>query len=516
MTSNQPSNETSTDTFIDASSLGSAAVRSLRERTPVEKARAVRKQADAQGETHDRYLLAASDDPMVTIAVAPNLTAASRQAPTEQRIAQEAPSETKGASLPRAADSAIARDRQQPDHGREPLPSVSAMTAIVDTDRAGAEMLHSALGPETVVLTSLEALRHHLETNPDDDVVVLSSAVDLYSALALAKSLRVSRPSLGVILLRRRVDTSVLHEALRAGVREVVDERDLGAVTTAVRRARAVGRAMREQSGGAAAQNGRRHGRIVTVFSAKGGCGKTTLATNLGVALAERGQRNVCIVDLDLAFGDVAIALGLRPARTIADAVPLADSIDGPTVISLLTTHSPGVKTLAAPLEPGLADSVPTDLVSRVLVLLREQFDYVVVDTPPAFTEHVLAIFDQTDVLALIATLDIPALKNLNLTLETLRLLNYSPKQWRVVINRADSKVGLLLSEVENSLKIPIVGRIPSSRDVPTSINRGKPIVLEKPRHPVSASIVKFAHDHVAAVTSPNGSWDPDKKRRRR
>lgn len=389
------------------------------------------------------------------------------------------------------------------------------MTAIVDTDRSAAEMLHGALGPETVVLTSLEALRQHLDSNPADDVVVLSSAVDLYSALALAESLRVSRPSLGVILLRRRVDTSVLHDALRAGVREVVDERDLHAITTAVRRARAVGRAMREQSGSAADQDGRRHGRIVTVFSAKGGCGKTTLATNLGVVLAERGQREVCIVDLDLAFGDVAVALGLRPVRTIADAVPLADSIDGPTLSSLLTVHSPGVRTLAAPLEPGLAEQIPTDLVTRVLGLLREQFDYVVVDTPPAFTDHVLAIFDQTDVLALIATLDIPALKNLNLTLETLQLLNYPRERWRVVINRSDSKVGLLLSEVEKSLRIPITGQIPSSRDVPTSINRGKPIVLENARHPVSTSIRTFATHQVApsaSVPAINGS---DRRRRR-
>jgi pilus assembly protein CpaE len=388
------------------------------------------------------------------------------------------------------------------------------MTAIVDANTAAAEMLQAALGPETTVLTSLEALRHHLNANPGDDVVVLSSAVDLYSALALAESLRVTRPSLGVILVRRRVDTSVLQDALRAGVREVVDERDLHAVTAAVRRARALGRAMREQSNGGA-EDGRRHGRIVTVFSAKGGCGKTTLATNLGVALADRGNRDVCIVDLDLAFGDVAVALGLRPVRTIADAVPLADTIDGPTLASLLTAHSPGVKMLAAPLEPGLAESVPTDLVSRVLLLLREQFDYVVVDTPPAFTDHVLAIFDQTDVLALIATLDIPALKNLNLTLHTLQLLNYPRERWRVVINRSDSKVGLLLSEVEDSLRFPLAGRIPSSRDVPTSINRGKPIVLENAKHPVSASIFTFADRHVAPPSSVNGSKGPDKRRRR-
>ncbi len=372
------------------------------------------------------------------------------------------------------------------------------MTAIVDTDRSAAEMLHGALGPETVVLTSLEALRQHLDTNPADDVVVLSSAVDLYSALALAESLRVSRPSLGVILLRRRVDTSVLHDALRAGVREVVDERDLHAITTAVRRARAVGRAMREQSGSAADQDGRRHGRIVTVFSAKGGCGKTTLATNLGVVLAERGQREVCIVDLDLAFGDVAVALGLRPVRTIADAVPLADSIDGPTLSSLLTVHSPGVRTLAAPLEPGLAEQIPTDLVTRVLGLLREQFDYVVVDTPPAFTDHVLAIFDQTDVLALIATLDIPALKNLNLTLETLQLLNYPRERWRVVINRSDSKVGLLLSEVEKSLRIPITGTDPVQSRRPN---------LNQPRqaHRAGECATPGQHVHPHLRDSPGG-----------
>ena len=186
------------------------------------------------------------------------------------------------------------------------------MTAIVDTDRSAAEMLHGALGPETVVLTSLEALRQHLDSNPADDVVVLSSAVDLYSALALAESLRVSRPSLGVVLLRRRVDTSVLHDASVPGSGRWSTS-VISMPSTAVRRARAVGRAMREQSGSAADQDGRRHGRIVTVFSAKGGCGKTTLATNLGVVLAERGQREVCIVDLDLAFGTLRSPSGFDP-----------------------------------------------------------------------------------------------------------------------------------------------------------------------------------------------------------
>jgi pilus assembly protein CpaE len=126
-------------------------------------------------------------------------------------------------------------------------------------------------------------------------------------------------------------------------------------------------------------------------------------------------------------------------------------------------------------------------------------FQYVVVDTPPAFTDHVLAAFDESDVLALLATLDIPALKNLKLTLETLDLLNYPREKWRVVLNRADSKVGLAFSEVEKTLRVPIAAEIPSSRDVPAAVNRGVPIVLDSPAHPVSMAIKRFAERQVLA-----------------
>ena len=148
--------------------------------------------------------------------------------------------------------------------------------------------------------------------------------VDQSAAFRLAEQLRVTRPALGVILVRRRVDTGLLAEALRAGVREVVDERDLAGLHAAVRRTKGLAAAMREQAPGGGTPGGPR-GRIITVFSAKGGCGKTTLATNLAAALADRGRREVCLVDLDLAFGDVAIALQLFPAHTIADAVPLGE-----------------------------------------------------------------------------------------------------------------------------------------------------------------------------------------------
>ena len=374
------------------------------------------------------------------------------------------------------------------------------MTAIVDLDPTTAETLRAAMGPESQILPTLDALRRHLETHFAEDAVVLGPTVDLGSAMSLAESMRVIRPSLAVILVRRRVDTSVLTEALRSGVFEVVEERDLAGLNSSVRRARELARRLRDTVPGATASEGSHsRGRLITVFSAKGGCGKTTLATNLAAALADHGRREVCLVDLDLAFGDVAIAMQLFPAHTIADAVPLADSLDESAVASLLTPHSPGLTTLVAPIEPGTAESIPATLVSTVLDLLKQQFDFVVVDTPPAFDDHVLAAFDQSDLVALLATLDIPALKNLKLTLETLDLLNYPRDRWRLVLNRADSKVGLAVSEVEKTLKAPISVQIPSSRDVPASINRGVPIVLDDPKHPVSLAIKAFAENDVAA-----------------
>jgi pilus assembly protein CpaE len=389
------------------------------------------------------------------------------------------------------------------------------MTVVVDNDTDNAHTLANAIVGGATTLPSLDHLRRHLDENPRENVVVLGVTVDAGAAFNFARSARVTNSALGVILVRRRLDTSTLAEALRSGVREVVTDRELSALSDAVRRANEVGRQIRQQVEGASEEGDDvPRGRLVTIFSAKGGCGKTTIATNLAVALADRGRREVCLVDLDLAFGDVAIALQLFPAHTIADAVGLAGSLDEAGLASLLTPHSPGLTTLVAPLEPGAAEGIPASLVADILRILKGMFDYVVVDTPPAFTDHVLAAFDASEVLGLLATLDVPALKNLKLTLETLDLLNYPRDKWRVILNRADAKVGLALHDVEATLSAAITAQIPSSRNVPASINRGVPIVLDDPNHPVSLAIKQLAEQHVASV--PAAGSIPDSLRRDR
>jgi len=379
------------------------------------------------------------------------------------------------------------------------------MTTICDHDPGIVAALQSAIGEATLV-GGLDQLRHHLDARPDEDTVVVGPTVDLTEAIRLSDTMRVVRPTLGVVLVRHRIDTGLLAEAIRAGVREVVDERDLAGLHTAVLRSGDLSAALRQQQTPGSARPVQPRGRIVTVFSAKGGCGKTTLATNMAAALADRGRREVCLVDLDLAFGDVAISLQLFPAHTIADAVPLGEQLDYTALQGLLTPHSPGLTTLVAPVEPGgREEAVPAGLVAHILGILRAHFDYVVVDTPPAFDDHVLAAFDLSDVVALLATLDIPALKNLKLTLETMELLNFPRERRRIVLNRADSKVGLAIGEVEKSLGTPISVQIPSSRDVPAAINRGVPIVLDDPRHPVSMAIRTFSERQIAGPMSMHG-----------
>jgi pilus assembly protein CpaE len=375
------------------------------------------------------------------------------------------------------------------------------MTAIVEFDPLGAEAIKGALGPDASILPSLDALKSHLEVNLFEDCIVLGPSIDQVDVFSLSEELRVTRPSLGVVMVRRRIDTAVLSDAIRAGVREVVQERDLAGLAIAVRRQREIASRLREQidTGDGAVITGSR-GRVVTVFSAKGGCGKTTLATNLAAAIAESGKGSVALLDLDLAFGDVSIALQLFPSHTIADAVPIGEDLDGPALMSLLTSHRSGLKALVAPMEPSAADTIDITLVIRILDLLREEFDYVIVDSPPALDDNVLAAFDRSDVVALLATLDIPALKNLKLTLETLELISFPRDRLKIVLNRADSKVGLALSEVEKTLRAPIVAQIPSSREVPASTNRGVAIVTDDPKSPVSIAIRAFIDEYIYAT----------------
>jgi pilus assembly protein CpaE len=336
---------------------------------------------------------------------------------------------------------------------------------------------------------SLAGLAAALDADPAERLVVLGPSVPLAEALGWAEAHRISHPALGVLLLRDHVEVEVLTAAIRSGLREVVPAGDGAELRAAAERSLRLSAQLEPGPG----PRDRGAAQVVTVFAGKGGCGKSTVATNLAVTLAAGGRRRVCLVDLDLQFGDVGIMLQLTPERGIADAIAMTGRLDEDGLRSLLTPYRAGVEVLLAPARPAEGDHVTRQLVTELLAQARSAFDYVVVDTPPYFSDQVLAALDGTDRFVLVVTPDLPTLKSIRLTLDMFELLGYPAERRLVLLNRADSEVGLSVSDVERAVGAPMDVLMPSSRDVPVSVNRGVPLVVEKPRHTVSQAIGELA-----------------------
>jgi pilus assembly protein CpaE len=250
---------------------------------------------------------------------------------------------------------------------------------------------------------------------------------------------------------------------------------------------------------------------MIVVLGPKGGTGKTVTTANLAVSLAATGQK-VAIVDLDLQFGDVGLSLGLSPEKTIYDLAKAGGSIDGDKLDAYLAVHSSGVRVLMAPTRPDHAGIIGTEFLRDVYAGLRSTHDYVVVDTPPGFTPEVIASIDSSSHVVVVGMLDSLSLKNTKLGLDTLGLMGYSTDRMRIVLNRADSRVGITHDDVMAVLgKAPDV-MVPSDREISRSVNEGTPIVLSKERSEAAAAFKKLAafYDPTKSV-STNGhrhfSW---------
>ena len=235
-------------------------------------------------------------------------------------------------------------------------------------------------------------------------------------------------------------------------------------------------------------------GKIITVFSTKGGIGKTTIATNLAVALATKTGGTVCVVDADLQFGDVALFLNVLPQATIADLVQDIDHLDEKLLEGYLCSFSRNVKVLPAPFRPEQAETVSGVHLAAILKMLRSMFQYVVVDTTPSFNDAMLAALDAADEVLVICAMDLPTVKNVKMCLEIMESLNYTKEKIKMVLNRADSEGGMDMREVEEALRCDFSATIPSDgKTVVSSVNRGVPFVISNPDTHVAHSVYELA-----------------------
>jgi pilus assembly protein CpaE len=255
---------------------------------------------------------------------------------------------------------------------------------------------------------------------------------------------------------------------------------------------------------GTAVATGVALGPMICILGPKGGSGKTVTATNLTVGLAQKGYSSV-LIDLDLQFGDAGLALGVAPDRTIYDLAKSGGSVDSEKVDAYLVSHESGAKLLLAPTRPDHATVVGVDFLRDVYASLRRSFDYVVVDTPPGFTPEVIASIDSSSHLCLVGMLDSLSLKNTKLGLETLDLMGYDREHVCLVLNRADSRVGIDRDDVA-----AVIGRspdvmVPSDREIARSVNEGTPIVLAHERSEAARAFRELV-DYYSFVPPPEQS----------
>jgi pilus assembly protein CpaE len=364
-------------------------------------------------------------------------------------------------------------------------------------DQADRQLVESALENEASLevvgyADSLDDWRAFLE-QPGDVVIVASFGHDDGVTTMVGHALK-HRPDRPVVIMSEASPNGFLRQAFELGADDVItlpQSAEQVAFTLEKVIARRKGLAV----------PGKASAPLIAVLGPKGGTGKTLIATNLAVALAQR-DANVVLVDLDLQFGDIGLALGLSPEATMYDLMRAGAPFDHEKLDRHLIKHSSGVKVLIAPTRPDQASAVSIDFLRDIYASLRTMCDAVIVDTPPGFTPEVIATIDASSEVCMVGMLDSLSLKNTKLGLETLDLMGYDTERVSLVLNRADSRVGITPDDVST-----IVGRdpdvsIPSDREIPRSINEGTPIVASR-QGSGAAKAFRLLADRYAKAPAP-------------
>jgi pilus assembly protein CpaE len=338
----------------------------------------------------------------------------------------------------------------------------------------------------------IEAVSLAKETEPD--VVVIAIEEPAVRALQTVEAVADLLPQSPVVAYSSIKDPSSIRKAMLAGISDYlvtpVREEDLvnsihGVLAQEERRRARVSGEMEEPVSA---------GTVLTVFGAKGGIGKTTISTNLGTALVQKTGQSAAIVDLDTRFGDVAILMDIPVERSIADLALPEEEINREMLQDCLYTHNTGVTILPAPVRPTDWRSVHAGHIERVVTLLSQTYDYVILDTPGTFNDIVARALELATLVLLVATVDMASLKDTLLAIDMLRSWNFPQEKVKLVINSTNGESSVQPQEVKRMLGREVYWSIPYDRNISTSTQLGMPVVVAKPTSKASESLVEMAH----------------------
>jgi len=331
------------------------------------------------------------------------------------------------------------------------------------------------------------------------DILIFGPSLMNEDMISFAQLVSAKYPYVGIILISSDVNTDLLRDGLRAGVKDVLpvtatSEQIVQTILIAYQSSQRICRAVKDHLPESAVEESttKHSANVLTFFGAKGGVGTSFIATNVAVGLARQTKSEVIILDLDLQFGDVAVMLRLKPVHTMFDVVSAIERLDADMMKGFLSTHTSGLKALLAPVLPDKADAVSSEDILKIIDVLKGMCDYLIVDTPTALDDRVLVALDNADQICVVTSLDVPSLKDTKLSLNMMQLLRYPKERIKLVLNRANSKVKLSIKDVENSLETRATLTIPSNIIVPLSVNKGIPVIIDSPKAPVARSLFQF------------------------
>lgn len=346
--------------------------------------------------------------------------------------------------------------------------------------------------------------------NVSPDMVIMFLGAGDTDVLSLTERIILHKPRTHVVLLAEYIDVEVLQSAIKAGAHNVIEfptsKKEFAEYIKSVYHNEMIRiNSLNEK------QNIAWMSRVVTVFGAKGGLGKTTIATNLAVKLAE-SHKKVALIDLDLQFGDIHIFLDIEPADTISELVQQVFTPNIDSVRSYMTVHSSGVHVLCAPKSPEYAELISAEKVQSLLSILRTYYDYVIIDTPPFFSDVTITAIESSSTILFVTGLDISILKNSKLSLSLMDSLQQRDKV-RLIVNRAVDMSSITVEDVQNIIGCPIWAKIPSDYNIAvTALNRGVPFVISAPGSKLSQSISTVADVFVSGTDSFDIQCQSNKK----